>query len=164
MPFTPYHFGPSGFIGLVFKKWIDLPVFVLANVAVDIEVLLYNRWPVHRYAHTMLIGGAAGALWAVLAYLLRGRLKFFMNKLQLAYKTNFKKIFISAILGVWFHIIIDAVYHWDVRIFWPSEVRPLYKLINQAQVRYLCIAFWILAVALYLFFLYRNIKNQETKK
>ncbi len=39
MPFTPYHFGPSGFVGLVFGKWIDLPVFVLANVIVDVEVL-----------------------------------------------------------------------------------------------------------------------------
>ena len=39
MPFTPYHVGPSGFVGLVFGKWIDLPVFVLANVIVDVEVL-----------------------------------------------------------------------------------------------------------------------------
>jgi len=40
MPFTPYHFGPSGFWGLAFRKWLDLPVFVLANVIVDIEVLV----------------------------------------------------------------------------------------------------------------------------
>ena len=40
MPFTPYHFGPSGFFGLALKKWIDLPVFLLANVIIDVEVLL----------------------------------------------------------------------------------------------------------------------------
>ena len=43
MPFTPYHFGPSGFVGLVFGKWIDLPVFVLANVIVDVEVLVVQN-------------------------------------------------------------------------------------------------------------------------
>ena len=79
MPFTPYHFGPSGFVGLVFRKWIDVPVFVLANVIVDIEVLvimLFNLgWPRHRYCHTLLIGAAVGALWGVAAYPLRNLFK-----------------------------------------------------------------------------------------
>ena len=52
MPFTPYPFGPSGFAGLVFGKWIDLPVIVLANVIVDVEVLVIGilglEWPAHR--------------------------------------------------------------------------------------------------------------------
>ena len=67
MPFTPYHFGPSGFVGLVFRKWIDMPVFVLANVIVDVEVLAVGLfglgWPIHRYCHTLLIGAVVGALW-----------------------------------------------------------------------------------------------------
>ncbi|MHC4299546.1 MAG: hypothetical protein ACYS7Y_19890 [Planctomycetota bacterium] len=36
MPFTPYHFGPSGCVGLILRKWIDVPVFVLTNVIIDI--------------------------------------------------------------------------------------------------------------------------------
>ena len=39
MPVTPYHFGPNGLVGLLFKRWIDLPVVVLANVVIDMEVL-----------------------------------------------------------------------------------------------------------------------------
>jgi hypothetical protein len=40
MPFTPCHFGPSACIALPLNRWIDLPVFLLANVAIDIEPLL----------------------------------------------------------------------------------------------------------------------------
>ena len=39
MPFTPYHFGPSGFAGLLFRRWVNVPVFIAANVLIDIEVL-----------------------------------------------------------------------------------------------------------------------------
>ena len=46
MPFTPYHFGPHGCVGLVLKRYLDLPVFMLANVAVDLEplaVMVFRR-------------------------------------------------------------------------------------------------------------------------
>lgn len=53
MPITPYHFGPDGFVGLLFKRWLDPPVFVLANVVVDLEVgtiaLLHLGHPVLPY-------------------------------------------------------------------------------------------------------------------
>jgi hypothetical protein len=90
MPFTPYHFGPSGFIGLVFRKWIDLPVFVLANVIVDVEVLIiwafHLGWPIHRYAHTLLIGAAVGALWGIAAYPLMPVFKKIMQLFRIPIK------------------------------------------------------------------------------
>jgi len=146
-------------VGLIFKRWIDLPVFVLANVTVDIEVLLYNHWPFHRYAHTLLIGAGVGIIWAIGAYFLRGWFRSFMNKMRLSYESNFKKVLLSAILGVWFHVLIDAFYHYDVNIFWPSRAKPLYRLISQQQVSFFCLVFWALAIALYLFILYRNRKR-----
>ena len=104
MPFTPYHFGPSGFLGLVFKKWIDLPVFVLANVVVDVEVLIIKAfrlgWPIHRYAHTLLIGAAVGALWGIIAYPLRPMFKKMMQLFCLPYKSTLMMMVISGILGV----------------------------------------------------------------
>ncbi len=36
MPVTPFHFGPSALIGLPLKRWIDIPVFVLANTNVQL--------------------------------------------------------------------------------------------------------------------------------
>jgi len=38
VPFTPFHFGPGAFIALSLRKYIDLPVLVLANVVIDFEL------------------------------------------------------------------------------------------------------------------------------
>jgi len=162
MPFTPYHFGPSGFFGLVFKKFIDLPVFVLASVIVDIEVLFYNRWPVHRYVHTLLIGAGVGLLWGLLAYPLKGLFGKLMNLFRLPYKPSLWKMLISGLLGVWFHVLIDSIYHWDVRIFWPSRARPLHNLLSQQQVRLVCLAFWCAAVILYVIIIVRAKKSKKS--
>ncbi|MHC4654970.1 MAG: metal-dependent hydrolase [Planctomycetota bacterium] len=149
MPFTPYHFGPSGFIGLALRKWLDIPVFVLANVIVDLEVLLGHGYPIHRYFHTLLIGAAAGILWATVAYPLRNLFKMIMQTLRIPYQTSFLKMLISGVLGVWLHVVIDSIYHRDVRVFWPDKARPLYMLITRQQLEALCLAFFIAAIVLW---------------
>lgn len=151
MPCTLYHFGPSGFVGLIFKKYLDIPVFVLANVIVDIEVLFADKWPIHQYwrFHTLLVGAVVGTTLAIAAYPLRKPLKKIMQKIRLPYKTGFWKMIISGILGVWLHVLIDGIYHWDVLVFWPSRIRLLYNLLTQNQVKAVCIAFWIAAIVPY---------------
>ena len=126
MPFTPYHFGPSGFISLALRKWIDVPVFILANVIVDIEVLFTGH---HSYCHTFLIGAAVGATWGVAAYPFRSIFKRLMNLIHVPYTTGFWKMLISGVLGVWLHVLIDGSFHYDVRIFWPNKTPP-WRLIN----------------------------------
>jgi len=164
MPFTPYHFGPSGFVGLVFKKYLDLPVFVLANVIVDIEVLFYDHWPVHRYAHTLLLGAAVGILWALAAFPCRSVFAKIMKLLRLPYQTGLKKMIISGILGVWFHVLIDSIYHWDVRLFWPSSIKPLFALLSTGQVKISCIILWLAALVLYAIYTKWFIKNKTSNK
>jgi membrane-bound metal-dependent hydrolase YbcI (DUF457 family) len=168
MPYTPYHFGPSGFVALVFKKHIDIPVFVLANVVVDVEVLvmilLGLRWPIHRYAHTLLIGTAAGIVWALAAYPLRHLFKKIMSVLRFPYRTSLRRMLISGILGVWFHVLIDSVYHYDVQLFWPGRIRPLYELLTKQQVKTLCIGFFVLAVIEYLLIVKSNMKQNRAEK
>jgi len=113
MPVTPYHFGPAGLLGYIFRKWIDLPVFVLANVVVDIEVLLISlidlSRPHHRYSHTFLIGTAVGAVWGLVAYTGLPILKWLMKIIKIPYQTNAFKMIISGILGVWFHVLIEIM-------------------------------------------------------
>jgi membrane-bound metal-dependent hydrolase YbcI (DUF457 family) len=155
MPFTPYHFGPSAFVGLTFRKWLDIPVFVLANVIVDIEVLVIAAlglgWPVHRYTHTLLIGAAAGIIWAIAAYPARPLFAKLMQLLRIPYKTNFRKMLISGILGVWLHVLIDGIYHWDVRVFWPSRIRPLFNIVPHDWIRPICVVFFFAALIPYAF-------------
>ena len=168
MPFTPYHFGPSAFAGLMLRKWIDLPVFVLVNIIVDLEVLVINLlgigWPIHRYVHTLLIGAAAGLLWGVAAYPLRGIFKKIMRFFRLPYRTSFLKMLISGVLGIWFHALIDAIYHWDVRLFWPKNARPLFALISQRQVEAMCLAFFVPAFILYAIVVLSSIQKTKPKE
>lgn len=163
MPFTPYHFGPSGFVGLVFRKWLDIPVFMLANVIVDIEVLCWDKWPYHRYVHNLLIGAAVGILWGIAAYPLRPFFKKIMRFFLLSYQTSFLKMLISGVLGIWFHAIIDAFYHWDVRLFWPSGIVPLYGLISKRHVEAVCLAFFVPAFILYAIIVLSSIQKNKPK-
>ncbi|MHC4271388.1 MAG: hypothetical protein ACYST2_03645 [Planctomycetota bacterium] len=161
MPFTPYHFGPSAFFGLVFRKYLDLPVLLLVNVIVDIEVLVFHSWPVHRYAHTLLIGAGVGLLWGLLAYPLKGLFGKLMNLFRLPYKARLWKMLISGILGVWIHVLIDSFCHWDIKLFWPNRARPLYDILSPQQVRGLCLTFWCVAIILYVIIITRVKKPKK---
>jgi len=169
MPYTPLHFGPSGFIALTFRKWLDVPVFVLANVIVDIEVLVIILFgiglPRHRYCHTLLIGAAVGVVWGLAAYLLRNFFKKIMQIFHVPYKTGFWKMLVSGVLGAWFHVVIDAIYHEDVRMFWPSSATPLYALLTRPQINIICTIFFIPAIILYILAVIAFVKNNraETK-
>ncbi|MBA7647241.1 hypothetical protein ES703_55013 [subsurface metagenome] len=153
MPFTPYHFGPSAFIGLALRKYIDIPVFVLANFIVDIEVLVINLLglgrPIHRYSHTLLIGAAVGVIWGLAAYPLRNLFKKAMQILRIPYETDFWKMIVSGVFGVWLHVVTDGIYHYDVRMFWPSKAKPLWRLVSEGQVKTICLALFVAALILY---------------
>jgi len=166
MPFTPYHFGPNGFVGLAFKKWLDLPVFILVNVIIDVEVLFNTgRFP-HRvwHFHTLLVGGIVGAAFGLALFPFKNILQKIMSFLRLSYKPTALKMAVSGLLGAWFHVIIDGVYHWDVQMFWPNRhYRPLWNLLSQPQVRYICLAFAFAAVALYAILLALKLRKQRRR-
>ncbi len=150
MPFTPYHFGINAFFGLVFRKYLDLPIIVLGNVIADIEVLFIQSYPVHRYVHTFLLGGLIGGLFGLAAYPFRKWLKKLMNLFQLDYQPTLLKMVFSGILGIWLHILVDAVVHWDVFIFWPAKSRPLFKFLSPNTLMTVLILFWIGSIIIYL--------------
>jgi len=133
MPFTPCHFGPSGFLGLVFRKWIDIPVFILANVIIDVEVLILAGigagWLRHGFCHTLAGAAVVGLLWGMAAYPLRHRFIWAMRKLHIPYEPAFWKMAVSGILGAWLHVLIDGLYHYDAKIFWPNETCSIRRLI-----------------------------------
>jgi membrane-bound metal-dependent hydrolase YbcI (DUF457 family) len=161
MPFTPYHFGPSGFFALLFRKHLDNPVFMLANVIIDIEVLVFGH---HFYTHTLLLGAATGALWAAAAYPLRHLFKKIMQIFLLPYQTNLWKMIISGVLGIWLHVIIDGIYHWDIRVLWPGSSKPLYGFISRENIEIICLCFFVPAIILYVFAAMSYIKRNSGKQ
>lgn len=176
MPFTPYHFGPSGFVGLLFKRWLDIPAFILVNIALDVEVLFqvihqpgepFTHWNhPHQvfHFHTLLIGGLVGAALGLALFPFRSIFEWFMDKLRLSYKPTLLKMMLSGLLGAWFHVTIDSIYHWDVLMFWPNRnYRPLWNLLSQPMVRYICIAFIFAAVALYVILLALKLRKQRSR-
>ena len=177
MPYPPYHLGASGFFGLLFRRWLDVPVFVLANVIVDLEVLADHifqpGWPVHRFLHfhTLLAGAAVGIVWGLAVYFIKPVRRFFqwiMKLLQMPYKVTAVRAAVSGMLGVWLHVFIDNLFHYDVQMLWPSRAKPLWKLLgrwhirpSEQQIEYVCAAFMIGAVLLYILILATSRKKQN---
>ncbi|HNQ34465.1 MAG TPA: hydrolase [bacterium] len=154
MPFTPFHFGPGACLALPLKERLDLPVFLLSNLAIDLEPLAVIsfglKYPLHGYAHTLLFGSLVGIGWAALAFAGRRHLRRLMNRLRLPYRPDFRIMAISALLGAWFHVLLDAPLYSDIRPFYPLTANPLHGKISGGAVYLVCLLAFIPAAVLYL--------------
>jgi|GEM_PF-2164161 len=153
MPMTPYHLGPNAFFGLLFRRWIDLPVFVVAGLIVDFEVLVieyyYRGQSVPRYGHTLVVAAAEGVVLAILMFPLKGPCLRILGKLGLPYRTGIVKMVASGILGACFHVLIDGLYRRGVGIFWPLKIdNPLCRH-GRSDVETLCS---VLSIAAFMLF------------
>lgn len=153
MPFTPFHVGPSALVGSPFQKYLDVPAFVIANFAVDIEplivLMLRLNYPLHGYCHTLLIGSAVGLFAGILIFLFRPIMSFFMKAILLEYKTTILKAVISSIFGVWFHVFLDSFIYTDIRPLFPSSINPLYRLISSHTLYTICAITFPFGIAVY---------------
>ena len=154
MPFTPFHFGPSASVAFPLKKYLDIPVFVIANMVIDLEpltVMVFNLpYPVHGFFHTLLGGIFIGAIWGLIAYMLKSFLKRIMGIFHLNYNPKLSVMILSGILGFWFHVFIDSFMHADIKPFYPSSYNPLYQIISTPNLYLICAILFIPAVALYI--------------
>jgi membrane-bound metal-dependent hydrolase YbcI (DUF457 family) len=167
MPFTPYHFGPSACIALPLRKYIDIPVFILANVAVDLEplaVILFGlNYPLHGYFHTFLVGTVVALAWGLIAYWEKSILQRLMKLFHLSYQSNFRKMLLSAILGIWFHILLDGQLYTDIQPFWPFKANPLYGLLGYKAVYLICKISFLPAIFLYIIAVASYIRKNKAK-
>jgi membrane-bound metal-dependent hydrolase YbcI (DUF457 family) len=167
MPFTPYHFGPNALIGLSLNKYIDLPVFVLTNVVVDLEVLavmLFNlNYPLHGLCHTFLVGIVVGIICGLIAYPFRNLLQSLMNLFQLSYQTSVTKMAVSGVLSVWLHVALDSIVHWDVQPFWPIAGNPLFKSVSTSTIFTICEISGITAAVIFPALVYSAYRKRKAK-
>lgn len=164
MPFTPYHFGPSGLIALFFRKWLDVPVFILANIFADFGYLLAiistplglfdSCYKIYDVGHTLIGGATTGLVWAIIMYLAKPILIWFMKLVRLPYKPNFIKMATSAVLGIWFHILIDDVYYGRI-------LRPLSDTISRTWMDLLLAVCFVAFVVFYIFIIKNKAGNKQ---
>lgn len=138
LPFTPFHWGPSSWIGLIFFKIFDFPTLIISSVIVDIEplyVLIFNRsLPIHGLLHTFLGGSILAILTAIICFLLKKQIKKVMKLFRLDQNTSFKKIILTSFIGVYLHILLDAFLYKDMNPFYPIIGNPFFNLFSSFQV------------------------------
>ncbi len=154
MPFTPYHFGPNLVVGLAFIRWVNIPAIVLINVIIDIEpltVILLNirNYPEHGLTHTY--GGAI--VLALLASLffnaIKGPLNSFMGMAGLRQSNTLLSIVLGCVLGAVLHVFLDSFLYHDIRPFFPFDINPFHKKAEPGDVRFFCVACFVLAAVIY---------------
>ncbi|AHF80658.1 metal-dependent hydrolase [Thermococcus paralvinellae] len=148
MPFTPFHFGSALLFATLFG-YLDFLTFMIANVIIDFEpflVLSFDLdlrygYPLHGFFHTF-IGGSLVAL--ALAEVMA---KFYKH---LGKEINIKKLRITALSGVWLHIVLDSFIYTDIKPFFPLSWNPFYGVFSASEVYGFCIGAFLLGVPLYL--------------
>ena len=129
MPFTPYHFGPALFLGLLFLSFIDFPTFLVASVIVDIEpflVLALNLgYPIHGFFHSLLGGTLIAIPLTLLMLKIRDKLTPLLSFFKLEQKISFRKILVASLSGIYIHILLDSRIYTDIQPFFPSTINPL---------------------------------------
>ena len=126
MPFTPFHWGPTLFIGLLFLQYLDLPSLFMSSVAPDVEglyLLVFRPFmPHHGLIHTYVTASIIGVIAAAVMYSLKGLMGKMMKKIGLYQTSSFTKTLYSSILGAYSHIFLDS--------FLYPEMNPLYPLLG----------------------------------
>lgn len=127
MPYTPFHVPPSAIVGWPFRRYLDLPTFLLANAAMDVEPLIISLLdlgpPPHAYAHTLL---GATAVGTVTGWLVWHGSRWLGSVLRQAYPLTPRMAVVSGVTGCWLHVALDAVMYAHLRPFYPLEANPLH--------------------------------------
>ena len=131
MPFTPFHFGPALFFGLLLFAFIDFPTFLIANVIVDLEPLLVVflglNYPLHGFFHSFAGGTIIAIILVFLMFRLSSITRKVMKFLRLEQEVSLKRVMTTSLAGVYFHILLDSPLYPDIKPLYPLEVNPFFS-------------------------------------
>lgn len=168
MPFTPFHWGPALFVGLLFFQYFDFPSLLITSVAPDVEglyiVIFRPFMPHHGLTHTYIVASIIGIIVAVAMYFLKGLTGKIMKSFGLYQTSSFIKILYSSILGAYSHIFLDSFLYPEMNPFYPLLGNPFVG-ISSEYTRYmavygLCGLFFL--ISLIFFFKKRNLEAYPT--
>ncbi len=166
MPFTPFHIGPHACIAFPAAARLNGIVFIGANVIVDIEPLAvmlgHLDYPLHGYAHTLIVSAVLGGVWGMACYPLRSRISAMLHKVGLPAPDGRLSYFFSGLSGTWLHVLFDAIIYGEMRPLFPLSINPLYGLLSIDGLYLLCTLLFAPALGLYFFQRrrYRSLNNR----
>jgi len=154
MPLTPLHLGPALLVALIAYPLLDLPTLLVACAVIDLEplmvILLNLPQPLHGQYHSLTLGTLVALTVALAMHLLKPRTEPIMARLRLGQATNIRVYLVSAVLGVWMHVAMDAFVYSDLTLLYPLQVNPLLGLLSQSTVSNIGLVSYPLAVIVYL--------------
>jgi len=165
MPFTPFHFGPSFLIGMLFLSQMNMAATLLASVAIDIEpiyCILSSSCPLHGVLHTYL-GATAFSLVVVttIIYFSRKHLQRISDALGIRQAYSLKSIVIGSLIGGWSHVFLDSFLYPELMPFWPVlRSNPFVGVTNNDAIYLITIIGFVAGAMLY-FWKLKTILNAE---
>lgn len=150
MPFTPIHLGAGLAVKAMGQRHFSLMIFAGSQILMDIEPLLgiIYGWPVlHGVSHTL---GGALVIGTMAAFISKPVsqwvLRYFRyNKWSITWRVGL----ISAYIGTFSHIALDAVMHSDMNPLRPLVYgNPWLGVLTIAQLHLLCLVLAIIGLTI----------------
>ena len=153
MPLTPYHLGPASALGISFRKTLNIPALLVSSVILDVEpfivlVLDLDR-QLHGLTHNFLVGSGIALATAIMIYFFLNEIKPIMALFKLDQDYTFRKIFLSSLIGVYSHVIMDSFLYSDMKPFFPSAFNPIFYRIGMRPIILFCLAGFVMAATVY---------------
>lgn len=151
MPFTPLHMGPGIAIKSVMQGAFSLMVFGWAQIVMDIQpliVIITGEGHLHGFSHTFIGAGLLGLFSA-----LTGKYLAEIGLQLLRWPTlplRWWVVFLSAFIGTFSHVLLDAVMHGDVQPFYPMDLNnPWWRWVAVDTLHRFCLYSGALGALLY---------------
>ena len=156
MPFTPFHLGPGLALGLLLRKYLHAPTFLLSSVIVDVEpflvLFLGLRYPLHGYLHTFVLAIPIGLLLGCAVFLLEKFLQplYRIFLLEAGSSLRLKSFVVAGGIGTGLHVLLDAPLYADIMPFYPITTNPFFAPSLALEIYSLCVWMGVFGIAYYL--------------
>ncbi len=165
MPFTPYHFGPGLFLGVVLLPFVDLSTIIIASVILDLEplvaLMLNLPIPLHGFFHTYLGATIVAFILTFVIWPFRGYFNKIVSVFGLHQESSLRHIFLASIIGTCSHILLDSFLYAEMNPFYPILGNPFLGIVQGVFVYNICIILGLLGFAIYII---RTVYNQYKPK
>lgn len=155
MPVTPFHMGPGLLIKALLRGGFSLMVFGWAQIIMDLQPLfamITGQGKLHGFSHTF-VGATLLGLVAALSgkYLSEWGLKRLALYEEHRYLSiQWWVVFLSAFIGSYSHVFLDAIMHSDMAPFFPFSVtNPWLGLFSFYGVHKFCVYTGLVGAGLY---------------